>query len=89
MKTKTTKTTTDKSLPDPLVEGMLVRLRPGNADLGSYVLMSIDPAPDGSLTLYGGDVDPSGHRRYRSVMPDRLQIEDRREVLAKRRRQEA
>lgn len=87
--TKTTKTTTDKSLPNPLVEGILVRLKPGNADLGSYVLMTANPAPDGSLTLYGGDVDPGGYRRYRAVMPDRLQIEDRREVLAKRKRQDA
>lgn len=85
----TTKLKTDKALPDPLEEGILVRLKPGNADLGSYVLMSTVPAPDGSLTLYGGDVDPNGYRRYRSVMPDRLQIEDRREVLAKRKRQSA
>lgn len=75
------------ALPEELEVGMLVRLRPGNADLGSYVLMSTAPGADGSLTLYGGDVDPNGHRRYRSVMPDRLQVEDRREVLAKRKRQ--
>jgi hypothetical protein len=84
--TKTTKT--DKALPAELVVGLLVRLKPGNADSGSYVLMSATPAPDGSLSLYGGDVDPNGHRRYRAVMPERLQIEDRREVLAKRKRQE-
>lgn len=75
------------ALPDRLEVGMLVRLRPGFEDRGTYVLMSIDPAPDGSLTLYGGDADPSGHRRYRSVMPDRLQVENRRDVLAKRKRQ--
>jgi hypothetical protein len=79
----------DKSLPSPLEVGILVRLRPGHADNGSYVLMAVEPAPDGSLNIYGGDVDPNGHRRYRAVMPDRLQIEDRREVLAKRKRQDA
>lgn len=79
-------TTTD--LPEALEEGMLVRVRPGYGDAGTYVLMSVIPAADGSLTLYGGDIDPNGHRRYRSVMPERLQVEDRREVLAKRKRQE-
>lgn len=28
--------------------------------------------PDGSLTLYGGDKNPRGHRGYRAVMPSRL-----------------
>jgi len=79
----------DKSLPNPLEAGILVRLRPGNDDGGSYVLMADTPAPDGSLSLYGGDVDPNGRRGYRAVMPERLQIEDRREVLAKRKRQES
>lgn len=79
--------TTNWSLPDTLEVGMLLRLRPGFEDRGTYVLMSIDPAPDGSLTLYGGDADPNGHRRYRSVMPDRLQVENRRDVIAKRKRQ--
>jgi len=81
----TKKPTTE--LPDPLEEGILVRLRPGEGDLGTYVLMSVEPAADGSLLLYGGDADPGGHRRYRSVMPKRLQREDRRNILAKRNRE--
>lgn len=82
------RTTTTTDLPTVLEEGLLLRMRPGNGDNGTYVLMSATPSTDGSLLLYGGDVDPSGHRRYRSIMPERLQMEDRREVLAKRRRQE-
>jgi len=81
-------TKTDVSLPPIIEVGTLVRLRPGQADLGTYTVMSSDPAPDGSITLYGGDVDPNGHRRWRAVMPDRLQLEDRRDVLRKRARQD-
>lgn len=83
---KKTKPTTD--LPPILEAGLLVRFRNLEGDRGTYVLMSEVPSADGSLTIYGGDIDPGGHRRYRSAMPDRLQLEDRKHVLAKRQRQE-
>jgi hypothetical protein len=69
----------------PLEEGALVRI---TGDRGSYVVMSSALAPDGSVTLYGGDVDPNGHRSYRSVMPNRIVPEDRKTVLSKRKRQD-
>jgi hypothetical protein len=83
---KKSKPSTD--LPEQLEIGMLLRFRNLEGDRGTYALMSLTPGADGSLTLYGGDVDPGGHRCYRSVMPERLQLEDRKHILAKRQRQE-
>ena len=72
----TTTPTTD------FTEGMQVRFKPGG-ELGTYRMFSDTLAPDGSVTLYGGDVDPGGYRQFRSIMPDRLQPEARPEVLRK------
>lgn len=77
MTTKKTKTTTTE-----FRYGMQVRLNDG-PELGTFVVMSNEPYADGSITLYGGDVDRGGYRKYRSIMPDRLKMEDRKEILRK------
>jgi hypothetical protein len=74
-------------LPETLEVGMLVRFKDG-VDRGTYAVFSVDLARDGSVTLYGGDADPSGHRCFRAVMPERLQLEDRKAILAKRHRED-
>lgn len=53
----------------PFVKGTWVRIV---GSQGTFKVMSNLLNPDGSLTLYGGDKNPRGHRRYRAVMPDRL-----------------
>lgn len=77
----------NQSLPKELEVGMLVKFRDGE-DRGTYEVMSVTLSPDGSVSLYGGDLDPNGRRGYRAVMPERLMLEDRRNVLIKRHRQD-
>lgn len=75
------------TLPEVLEVGTLVRLK-GGEDRGTFEVMSSKPAPDGSISLYGGDADPNGHRCFRAIMPERLQLEDRKHILAKRNRED-
>lgn len=67
-------------------EGTLVRIV---GERGTFVVQTSRPGKDNSILLYGGDADPNGHRCFRSVMPERLVIETRKHVIAKRKRQDA
>lgn len=51
-----------------MTEGAWVRIR---GERGVFVVKST-ASKDGSVTLYGGDRDPRGHRGFRAVMPERL-----------------
>jgi len=44
---------------------------------GSFKVFRAEPGPDGSILLYGGDVNPNGNRRFRSIMPERLTTDKR------------
>jgi hypothetical protein len=44
---------------------------------GAYVVHRSEPGKDGSILLYGGDVNPNGVRNYRSIMPARLERDKR------------
>ena len=39
---------------------------------GVYTVQKDQPNKDGSITLYGGDVNPNGNRGSRYIMPKRL-----------------
>jgi hypothetical protein len=39
---------------------------------GVYTVQNDQPNKDGSITLYGGDVNPNGNRGSRYIMPKRL-----------------
>lgn len=85
-------TTTAKSRKSRVVSdwwmevGTLVRIV---GERGTFVVMSSALFKDGSVSLYGGDADPNGHRCYRAVMPERIIAETRKNVIAKRKRQGA
>lgn len=40
-------------------------------------MMRDDLNPDGSVHLYGGDLNPNGIRGFRDIMPGRLAIDKR------------
>lgn len=80
----TTRMTTETTSEFP--EGMQVRLKPGEGELGTFRVYTDVLAADGSVTVYGGDVDPGGYRQFRSFMPDRLMAENRTEILRKLKR---
>ena len=44
---------------------------------GAYIVNRREPSKDGSILLYGGDVNPNGVRNFKSVMPHRLQADKR------------
>ena len=46
-------------------------------DRGTYKVMSTELNADGSVTLFGGDMDPGGRQSFRAVMPERL-VSDKR-----------
>lgn len=39
---------------------------------GVYTVQKDEPNKDGSITLYGGDINPNGNRGSRYIMPKRL-----------------
>lgn len=58
------------SPPTPsFVVGDWVRIKGGQ---GVYRVMGY--SKDGSVSLYGGDKDPKGHRGARNVQPERLVV---------------
>mgnify|MGYP001023319426 CR=1 FL=1 len=67
-------------------KGTQVRLKPGEGELGTFCVFTDVLGKDGSVTVYGGDVDPGGYRSFRSFMPDRLTAEHRPEILRKLKR---
>lgn len=66
--------------------GTLVRFKSG--DSGTYRVMDDKLAPDGSVRLYGGDVDPMGRRQSRAGRPENLVPEDRKDVLKRMKRRD-
>jgi hypothetical protein len=68
--------------------GDQVRFKVGEGDLGTFRVMSPAVWVDGSIRMYGGDVDRNGYRGFRNAMPDRLMLENRKETLAKLKRQQ-
>jgi hypothetical protein len=56
-------------------------------DRGTYEVQDPPLSPDGSVRLFGGDSDRSGYRAWRNIRPADLLPEDRKDVLAKLKRQ--
>jgi len=46
-------------------------------DRGTYIVKSADLGKDGSVLLYGGDMNPNGNQGFRSIMPNRLSPDKR------------
>jgi hypothetical protein len=69
----------------PFKRGTFVRIV---GESGQFTVMSNHLAEDGSVSLYGGDVDPGGRRGSRAIMPSKLKEEDRSDVLRKLRRRD-
>lgn len=44
---------------------------------GTYRIHRIEPNDDGSLLLFGGDVDPNGVQGFRAVKPEKLVVDKR------------
>lgn len=58
-----------QTVDSPFPKGTWVRITGAQ---GTFRVMKNLLNPDGSLTLYGGDKNPRGHRSFRSVLPARL-----------------
>lgn len=61
-------------------KGDKVRIKPGG-ELGTFVIMRAEPNDDGSFECYGGDADPGGYRKSRSLAGDKLMLENRKDTL--------
>lgn len=46
-------------------------------DRGSYVVQNDELGSDGSVLVFGGDMNPNGVRKFRSVMPHKLTVDKR------------
>lgn len=44
---------------------------------GQFTVLRESLSSDGSVDLYGGDLNPNGVRNFRNVMPTRLQADKR------------
>lgn len=60
---------------DELEKGERVRIA---GERGTFKVWRTEPSPDGSIVLFGGDMDPNGTQSFRDVMPDQLTIDKRR-----------
>lgn len=56
------------------VKGDRVRIE---GERGAFKVWRTEPSKDGSLVLFGGDLDPGGTQSYRDIMPHRLTTDKR------------
>lgn len=61
---------------DKFAKGDRVRIE---GERGTYKVNKDDPNSDGSISLFGGDMDPNGRQGHRAVLPSRLTIDKRRQ----------
>lgn len=56
------------------VKGDRVRIA---GERGTFKVWRTEPSKDGSLVLFGGDLDPGGTQSFRNIMPERLSVDKR------------